>query len=225
MKMRKKLVIIVCFFCCLFLNLSVQADTNKVIINEIMPDPEGKDSEKEWVELYNPNDFEVDLIGWQIKDKIGRTRTFLFNDRTFDRTKIEPFSFVICPIDKTKISLNNTGDIVELLSPQGQVVDRVEYPKAQPGQSYSRFAENWQWAQPSPGQKNILKIESPINVAEKSPIPAATTQLIPKTGRITLTNINQATGPKTNNVIWFIIAFLVAGLSTVVAVFFAKKKV
>ncbi len=42
--------------------------TRQVIINEIMPDPMGSDTNQEWIELYNPGDAPVNVQGWTIRD-------------------------------------------------------------------------------------------------------------------------------------------------------------
>lgn len=42
-----------------------QTPTPAVVINEFMPRPSGTGSE-EWVELYNPNPYPVDIGGWKI---------------------------------------------------------------------------------------------------------------------------------------------------------------
>jgi len=39
-----------------------------VIVNEIMFDPTGQDTGKEWIELFNPTNQTVDIYGWEIRD-------------------------------------------------------------------------------------------------------------------------------------------------------------
>lgn len=60
-----------------------------IFINEIYPNPtnDQSESEDEFIELYNPNDFAVDLNGWQIKDSSGKT--FIVKNST-----ISAFGFV-----------------------------------------------------------------------------------------------------------------------------------
>jgi len=124
-----------------------------VFINEIMPSPEGDDAENEWLELYNANNFAVDLAGWKIKDKIGATKTYIFPENT----KISANRFLVLTRPQSKISLNNTGDGVELLNPSGQIIDSVDFEKAKQGQSLSRTASTWQWtATPTPEKENII---------------------------------------------------------------------
>jgi thiamine phosphate synthase YjbQ (UPF0047 family) len=46
--------------------LSSQHATAAVTINEIMYDPDGSDTNREWVELYNDGGSSVDLSAWEI---------------------------------------------------------------------------------------------------------------------------------------------------------------
>ena len=60
-----------------------------IVINEVLPSPEGPDSENEWIELYNQNDFEVDLNNWIIKDTIGGIKEYILKDMGEDNEKDE----------------------------------------------------------------------------------------------------------------------------------------
>jgi hypothetical protein len=42
--------------------------TREVVINEIMADPFGDDTHREWIELYNPSNEAVNLNGWVVRD-------------------------------------------------------------------------------------------------------------------------------------------------------------
>lgn len=48
-----------------FLPLSVWAG---IVINEIMYDPEGSDTNREWVEIYNNGAVDIDITGWKFAD-------------------------------------------------------------------------------------------------------------------------------------------------------------
>jgi hypothetical protein len=45
----------------------------KIWINELLPAPNTKQGETEWIELFNPNPQVVDLSGWQITDASNKT--------------------------------------------------------------------------------------------------------------------------------------------------------
>ncbi len=105
-----------------------------IVINEILPSPAGLDSQEEWIEVFNQNNFEVNLEGWQIIDAVGKTETYTFPKETI----IRPREFLVLPRLVTKITLNNDGDGLNLLRPDGSIADSANYEKALLSQSYSR---------------------------------------------------------------------------------------
>jgi len=122
-----------------------------IFINEIMPSPEGPDEDNEWIELYNSNNFEVNLSGWKIQDSIGTQTTYII------KQKISGFEFLVLTRPKTKITLNNSEDKLLVFSPDGKMVDSASYQKAPTNQSYNRVNSGWQWSlQPTPGTKNVV---------------------------------------------------------------------
>jgi len=132
-----------------------------IFINEILPNPEGPDETDEWIELYNSNAIDVDLSGWQIQDKAGTITTFTIPATT----KILANGFLVFKRPDTKIMLNNEGDSVNLLTPDGKIVDSVGFVSAPLGQSYNRTdsasakasAGTWAWSTTlTPGTANII---------------------------------------------------------------------
>ncbi len=124
-----------------------------ILINEILPSPEGTDSEEEWIEIFNKNDFEINLSDWEIKDAIGRTKTYTFPKGT----KILANGFLVLKKPITKITLNNNGDGVLLIQPDGKITDEVSYEKASHDQSYNRVESGWVWDNNlTPGSQNII---------------------------------------------------------------------
>ena len=103
-----------------------------IIINEIMPSPEGSDEMEEWFEIFNKNDFEIDLQGWQITDNAGKTNIYTFPAGI----KISANGSLILSRQETKITLNNEGDGLNLIQPDGKIADSISYGKATLGQSY-----------------------------------------------------------------------------------------
>ena len=137
-----------------------------VYINEILPNPEGADETDEWVELYNSNNFDVDLQGWKIQDTAGTVKTY-----TIENLKISAYGFLVFKRPDTKIMLNNDEDGLNLLMPDNRVAFSVNYSKAPLGQSYSRASDTWTWSSIlTPGAKNIIPepINNDLQNAEKS---------------------------------------------------------
>jgi hypothetical protein len=124
-----------------------------IAISEVLPSPEGPDSEKEWIEISNQNDFEVDVSGWKVSDSIGSVTTYVFPDNA----KIGPGGFLVLYRPETKIILNNEGDGLKLLSPDEVLVDFVDYEKAGLNESYNRFFSSWAWSSfLTPGAENKM---------------------------------------------------------------------
>lgn len=132
-------------------------NSGNVLINELYPNPAKPETDTydEWIELFNPNNFSVDLSNWKLEDKMGSVHTYNIPQGVM----ISPLGFLIFKRDVTKITLNNDGDIVEILDAQGNFVsDSGEnYNDAQEGYSFALFGNDWFWSQkPTPGLANIL---------------------------------------------------------------------
>ncbi|MFA6190480.1 MAG: lamin tail domain-containing protein [Candidatus Staskawiczbacteria bacterium] len=124
-----------------------------IYINELLPSPKGADDIDEWIELYNSNNFNVDLSGWQIQDTQGSPKTFTIPKDT----NILANSFLVFKRPETKIMLNNDTDGINLLSPDGNIVDSASYPKASTGQSYNKTNNGWTFSKTlTPGAQNII---------------------------------------------------------------------
>ena len=127
-----------------------------VFFNEILPNtPLGqKDEEKEYIEIFNQNDFEVDLTNWKIEDLIGKTNTFLLPTGT----KIKGKGFLVFYRTQTKITLNNNGDGLKLLDPDGKIIDTITFQKAPRGKSYNKTKNGWLWSDYlTPGTENVVE--------------------------------------------------------------------
>lgn len=122
-----------------------------IFVNEVLASAEGSDETGEWIEIFNSNNFEVDLAGWKIKDTAGTPKTFVISENK----KIAGFGFLVFARPETKITLNNDGDGVVLQNPNGEIVDSVQIPKTSKGISFARFSSGWQQtANPTPGKIN-----------------------------------------------------------------------
>jgi hypothetical protein len=134
-----------------------------ILINEILPSPKGSDETEEWIEIFNQNDFEVDLSGWKIFDTAGKTTTFIFPAET----KISAKGFLVLSRPTTKITLNNDGDTLNLIQPNNNTVDKVSFEKAPIGQSYNRLGNSWTWSDAlTPGAENVIPAEEPEKETE-----------------------------------------------------------
>lgn len=91
-----------------------------MIIYEFLPNPVGKDTNGEWIKLFNDANAAVNLGGWQIKDASGKT--FSFKQVTINSGEYLTFDY-----KTTKISLNNNGETLFLYDASGNLVDKAEH--------------------------------------------------------------------------------------------------
>ncbi len=124
-----------------------------VIFNEILPSPKGSDAEEEWIEIFNQNDFEISLSGWQISDTTGAVKIHPLPENT----KISPKGFLVLSRPTTQITLNNFGDGLKLVQPDGKETDSINYENAPVGESYNREGSVWLWSSSlTPGLANQI---------------------------------------------------------------------
>lgn len=91
-----------------------------MVISEFLPNPVGKDTDAEWIKLFNNEEKEVNLSGWQLKDTSGKT--YIFGNK-----KIDAGQYLILDYKTTKISLNNNGETLFLFDRSGNLIDKAEY--------------------------------------------------------------------------------------------------
>lgn len=138
-----------------------------IVFSEILPSPKGADAEEEWIEIFNSNDFEINLSGWQITDVQGAVKIYTFPEGTEIKSK----EYLLIPRPATKITLNNDGDELKIIQPNGEIADSVAYENAKTGESYSLIIKSagekeWVWnINLTPGAENA--ISAPIVQAEK----------------------------------------------------------
>ncbi len=127
-----------------------------IFLSEVLPNPEGDDLEKEFIELKNENDFDVDLEGYQLKDE--SQRIFTISSKVFSSTKIPKKGFFVLWRKETKIALNNSGkESVYLFCPDYTLVDQVSFDASQKeGASFAKDEKgNWLWTKKvTPGKEN-----------------------------------------------------------------------
>ena len=183
-----------------------------IIINEILPSPKGPDAENEWFEIFNQNNFRVNLGGWQIRDIKGKVKTYNFPENTF----INPQEFLVLQRPITKITLNNEGDGLNLIQPDGKIIDSVNYQKAPLNQSFNRLNSGWEWSSIlTPGKKNIISFLVQKEEIKKENLKEKRMATIEKS----LPSIQSKIKPS----FLFFIALIVAIFSGIIILFLKKK--
>ena len=106
-----------------------------ILINEFLPDPNTLYTE-EWIELYNPLDVDVDISGYILDDiTTGGTAAYTIPSGTV----ISAFGFIVFYQSTTSLALNNGGDTVNYIYPDGvTVLDSYTYTTSSDDVSYGR---------------------------------------------------------------------------------------
>ncbi|KKP70833.1 MAG: Polymorphic membrane protein, partial [Candidatus Moranbacteria bacterium GW2011_GWE2_35_164] len=99
----------------------------KVNIMAINPNPEGKDSENEWIELKNKSKKKIDLKDWSVATGVNKKK--LTNHPIYEEFIIKAGKIRQLTKDFSKFSLNNKKGYIELRSPDGEVVYDLKYKK------------------------------------------------------------------------------------------------
>lgn len=129
-----------------------------VLINELMPNPEGGDEGQEWVEIYNPSDIAVNLKGFILDDE-GTSDQPGSGAWVLDETVIVPAKgLVTLKIPEDSFVLNNNHDEVRLFDPNKNLIESIAYTGAPEGQSYARSEQGqWFFGPTTFGQPNLTK--------------------------------------------------------------------
>jgi len=125
-----------------------------LILTEIFANPEGVDTDTEFIEIYNPNAEIVNIQGWIITDATAS------GSYTLPEISITPNAYLAIYREDSRIALNNSGDeTVTLQSPDEVTVDTFTYNGAAENVSHSRNLQTDQWqetATSTPGAENIF---------------------------------------------------------------------
>ncbi|KKR05427.1 MAG: PKD domain-containing protein [Candidatus Peregrinibacteria bacterium GW2011_GWC2_39_14] len=127
------------------------ASIPSIVINEFMPDPEGTDTNNEWIELKNTSSEAINIQGYKLDDIEGGSSPYAFPSTTFQPNEIKAFYSNV-----TKITLNNDTDRVRLFNAEGTTIDEILYEKPESGKSFAQNSQN-QWSAttiPTPNAEN-----------------------------------------------------------------------
>jgi len=143
-----------------------------IFLSEFFPYPES--GSPEWVEIYNAGDAAINLTGWSLMDGAEH------NLAIADQTTIAAGQYLVIALNQSL--LNNDGDQIELLWPDGQTIHSVAYQKVKQNYACARFNGQWLWTnQPTPGSANkkSFSAQSPSSPAP-SPTPAVSIPATPR---------------------------------------------
>lgn len=153
---------------CVSLVCATSLSFGQVIITEIMYDPSGSDTGREWIEIQNTSTSAIDLTSWKffeanvnhgISEVAGYT------------TLLQPNGFAVIVSDKEKFlidfpsfsgalvkssfSLNNTGELLAMKNNEGVITDQYTYDVSiganGDGNSLQKNGASWLAALANPG--------------------------------------------------------------------------
>ncbi|KPV53029.1 hypothetical protein SE17_12010, partial [Kouleothrix aurantiaca] len=124
-----------------------------IIISEFLANPKIVYSH-EWIELYNSSNTDADLSGWKLDDAEGGSVPVVIAAGT----TIAAHGYLV--VNLSSPILNNDGDSVRLLRPNGTVADATAYTGSQVDISISRATDgSWYTSNPNtPGEPNALPV-------------------------------------------------------------------
>jgi len=118
-----------------------------IIINEVQT------KRPDWVELYNPNDYKVDLGGYRVYDRDEYEIAFAFPPKTI----ISPKGYLAKVVHKntTGFAIEKNGETIFLWDACGNKIGTLNIPYIPKGSSYGLDANgNYKMLYPTRGKAN-----------------------------------------------------------------------
>jgi hypothetical protein len=113
----------------------------KILINEIMYDPKGKDEDREWIEIFNIGSCDVNLTGWKFFESNTNHRIVLIDGNIILKPKSfaiisnnaskfkEEYPSAYCSIFQSSFSLSNQGEFIAIKNSSLEIIDSVNYSR------------------------------------------------------------------------------------------------
>jgi hypothetical protein len=127
------------------------APGTRVLLNEFLAAPTS--GGEEFIELFNAGGAAVDLAGWMLDDAPGGSGAYVLPAGTV----LGPGGLLAFSQAVTGLALNNDGDTVRVLRPDGTPADEFTYASSRGGVSWARLPDGGNWSSnglPTPGQPN-----------------------------------------------------------------------
>lgn len=167
-----------------------------IVISELLPNADGADTSKEFIELHNPNAEPISLIGCSLQVS-SSSKTFQFED-----TILAPDAYVVFTDQDTGLTMPNTaGATVWLLTPQKEL-QAISYPgNLDENVSWATLGNIWQATYaPTRGYPNISLPDKPCKAGEERDVVTNDCEKIATAAVVSLTSCKagQERNPYTN---------------------------
>lgn len=144
----------------------VDGESLPLQISEIMAVNDGSlvrsdGSTPDWIELWNPNPFAVDLTGYGLSDEGDDLRKFVFSSGTIGAGEffvVDASESSLDGVTATGFRLSrDEGSRLILSDPNGAILEDLVYPRQVGDVGYGKYrdSEFRYWVQPSPGSVNL----------------------------------------------------------------------
>ncbi len=124
---------------------------------------------EDWIEIYNANDFAVDIGGLYLSDSLNLPLKFRISSDFPDSTTIPPYGHLILWADDDpeqgilhlNFKLDNDGEEISLVQRRGginQRIDSVSYNEQYINTTFGRYPDGnayWNFMTPTPGGSNV----------------------------------------------------------------------
>ena len=124
----------------------------------------------DYIELYNGNDYAVNLSGYRLADSMAE-----INKWHFGNIEIEPHEYLIIYASKkdscttkddchTNFKLKSAGETLLLADSNGNIINKVRYPELINDVAYSFYKGKYVVTLPTPGNENTEKEIKKVNI-------------------------------------------------------------
>lgn len=135
----------------------IPLESSVLLITELLPNTLSSDTGKEFIEIYNPNSWQVNLLDYVIQLGPGFTKQFVLSNRI-----IAPNQYIVFSDTESNIVLpNTTGVQLRLVAPSGAIVSETPaYSNAPDDSSWLLYEDQWIYSnQPTPSTVNQPYVE------------------------------------------------------------------
>lgn len=136
-----------------------------IYISEILAITDS-DNPKEWIEIYNDNDYAVNIVNWYVGDNSNHEAQVFTAD-------LDPYRFAY--VEFTSSRLNNDGDTSYLLDSQKNQIDSFTYTETKQGYSWGRKKDDFEvFCLQTPSKNNFNTECVPFGTSTLAPSPTHT---------------------------------------------------
>lgn len=165
-----------------------------IIISELLPNPAGSDSGREFIELHNPTNKPISLESCRLSTS-ANTKVFIF-----EQFSLTPGQYIA--LYDTGLTLENSaGGSVFLIDTDNTELNQVDYPLNLDDDVAWILADN-NWAAtflPTPNEPNVLVADKPCPVGEtRNPDSGRCISLAVEAAGLTVCKAGQERNPQTN---------------------------